>query len=72
METTGAVSSLVIVPVAAAVVAVRATELLLALVMVAITVSLPSNVVSVVGSMVIVAVVEPAGMVTVPVRAEPV
>ena len=63
---------MVIVPVAAAVVAVRATALLVALLMVAITVSLPSNVVSAVGSMVIVAVVEPAGMVTVPVTAEPV
>ncbi len=60
------------VPVAGPPVEDSATLLLLALVMVAITVSLFSNSVSAVGSMVTMAVNCPAGMVTEPVTAEPV
>ena len=60
------------VPMAGPPVDASATLLPLALVMAATTVSLPSNSVSAVGSMVTVAVSEPAGMVTVPVSAEPV
>ncbi len=64
-------SSSAMVPLAAVPVELSATLLLLALVMLAITVSLSSNSVSVVGSMVMLAVSEPAAMVTEPVTAEP-
>ena len=67
MAKLGAASSSRMVPVAVAVVAVSATPLVVALVMVATTVSLASDTVSAVGSTVKVALVAPAAMVTVPV-----